>query len=106
MKKLTFIEALKANETKIIIEAFPPPQRNTLIFSPNEMINSRIAISELSRIEWTTEPEKFEFMCGWVECKDEDNNTRARPLVYLQESISLRSLIGKRTKVTIEVIDE
>jgi hypothetical protein len=105
MKKLTFIEALKANETKIIIEAFPPPQRNTLIFSPNEMINSRIAISELSRIEWTTEPEKVEFVCEW---KDVNDNlfpllrTRAQFLTYND----LLGIEGKRTKVTVEVIDE
>jgi hypothetical protein len=94
MKKLTFIEALKVNETRIV-------NRNVrvgyIIYKPNELKSSDHTLRELYKSEFFTEPEKFEFECNWI---------LNGSVVYPNCSAVLaESFLGKRTKVTVEVIE-
>jgi hypothetical protein len=101
MKKLTFIEALKVNETRKVIESFYPANRPALVFYPNEMAKSGLPLASFTNSEWTTEPEKFEF-----ECVIEEFNIPYFKLAgRLLEFKDLSVLVGKRTKVTVEVIE-
>jgi hypothetical protein len=96
MKKLTFIEALKVNETRDvklteIHNAYPV----------GELKNSSRSLCDLMKCDFYTEPEKFEF-----ECVIEEFNIPYFKLAgRLLEFKDLSVLVGKRTKVIVEVIE-
>jgi hypothetical protein len=104
MKKLTFIEALKVNETRRVIQADVHESRIGYDFNAGEMIQSTIPIKTLANYKWTTETEKFEFECEW---RKHEGTTIISPMGagsgFFNEH--LQKFVGKRTKVTVEVIE-
>jgi hypothetical protein len=103
MKKLTFIEALKVNEERIVYRKI---NDGNVKYLPNEMKFSVTSLQLLYLSEYYTEPEKFEFECVWTTFIDQDRNERGAPVVFFSESDRLVALKGKKTKVTIEALDE
>jgi hypothetical protein len=100
MKKLTFLEALKVNETRKVIEADKGINIG-YAFKAGEMMESVLPVYELSRRLWTTEPEKFEFECVIEEFSIPYFKLAGRFLEFKD----LSALVGKRTKVTVEAIE-
>ena len=92
MKKLTFIEALQANESKLVgicgsLNRYPV----------GELKDSSRSLCDLFNCDFYTEPEKFEFECDWY---------MSAEVIYPVGNKVITNLVGKRTKVTVEVIDE
>lgn len=98
MKKLTFLEALKVNETRKVIESFYPANRPALVFYPNEMAKSGLPLASFTNSEWEVVPEKFEFECRW-------EHSETKLVIPTWPDFNLEKLVGKRTKVTVEVIE-
>ncbi len=102
MRKLTFLEALKVNEEKPI---FRMSEDIKIEYGVNKLKLSPMSILSAMSCEFYAEPEKIEFECEWNLCPE--NNFYVVPMVNNKHgSQALNHLIGKKTIVTVEVIEE
>jgi hypothetical protein len=119
VKKLTFLEALKVNESKeikrLIITEKMQMVGQVLIkdwvdhtyytYKIGELKNSDEKLCDLMETDFYTEPDKFEFECEW---RKNDQTKLISPMGtgsgFFNEH--LQKFVGKKTKVTVEVIDE
>lgn len=91
---MTIQEAIKANETKRVGRKgadknwwFEIGTLSGTMLSANQILD-----------EWFVEPEKIEFECKWESCMG--------LIIPTYANKDMSSLIGKRTRVTVEVINE
>lgn len=99
MKTVNFLEALEANKTKRV-----KLKDHHNWFPVNELVDdinneSRVFNAQMVYGKWIIEPEIIQFECEWNE-KD-----KIYPSVLLENHGILCSLVGKKTKVTIEVLE-
>lgn len=100
---MTIQEAIKANETRRVRVVGADEW-----FDPKSMvICDTFTISDIQS-EWEAEPEKIEFECKWaVYSSSREYVAPAFPVAKNKEdSAKINSFIGKRTRVTVEVIGE
>lgn len=102
MKKLTFIEALKVNEDREVwIYSGVISSLTKYVFYAGDLKNSRMPVADLIHTDFYAEPEKISFECKW------EDHFGIKPLVSNEKDMkSLHFLLGKKTKVIVEVIDE
>ena len=105
MKTVNFLEALEANKTKRITRL--DTDHTYPVGMLRDAIEQRIFYPSITCFEtqWQIEPEVIEFECEWDENKKD-------LVVYpfgteLKNDVGnkIRPLIGKRTKVRIEVLE-
>ena len=98
MKKLTFVEALKVNETQNVWTYRGEKMDDH--YSIGSLKESTLALCDLMKTDFCAEPEKISFECEWIEyfgIKPYFTNEKG--------SLVLQSCLGKKTKVTVEVIE-
>lgn len=95
---MTIQEAIKANETRRVRMVGADEW-----FDAKSMVICDTFTIEDIRAEWEAEPEKIEFECEWRTGTED-------PIHPCSDDVSvtkiLNHFIGKRTRVTVEVIDE
>lgn len=96
MKTVNFLQAYELNDK---MRVRPVYEKNGW-YDVKALHNKKIAwgISAI-KSDWEVEPEKIEFECGWMAHDYKTMPTIPKPY------FDLSSLIGRKTKVTIEVID-
>lgn len=114
MKTVNFLEALEANKTKRVKRT--DAKQWFGVYELHDDLNSLVKEgfrynAEFFQANFVVEPEKIEFICGWAEAiYDTDKKVWPQGLSALDSykpflNGNLKHLLGKKTKVTIEVIE-
>jgi hypothetical protein len=110
MKTLNFLEALEANKTRRVRIVDSAAWVHIGILKgaanhENEFIYTRKEVTS----KWEVEPEKIEVLCKWERSNElfEKNSSIPCDVVYPTDTeLSIfNNLVGKNTKLTIELLD-